>query len=886
MKGFKRIACMKVAQIYGRKKDLSDWKNIVRANFYSGDRLQIENFEFDTDNFLYFRAKAIKADEPNGNGDYFPLEEIKKAYKTFCGVGFYIEHNSDDPENAKGIILDAVLDEENKEVECLAAISKKDEPELCKDIKNKKIKSVSMGCIAEKAECSICGNLATSMDDICEHMNPNNPFTYIKGKVMPDGNVAYEINYDITFKELSGVQDPAWEEADIISVKANLRRMSDTLAKHYHEYIKAKKEAEENKYNEIKIEKIISKILDEKLKAKEENKEVEDKKEPETIEEKIDKLYEKAVSDALQKANIEVEDVETIANDISSNFEKEIKKQFKNEELEEVKKTLLGLQVESSNDIKIGDKIKIKWTSADGKEEYDEGLVTQIGKEGYEYKKQDNSLSYVPIRDYIEIKKIEDVEASQFNVIKYINELDISDDLKKSLENYINSDQFEEDVDNYSGTIEERSKKAIDDKLSDIKEIESEKNNKNYYIQENIGKAKYLVNFHDGEKKHEDGSPFYDVKIFNNKKDLEQFISQLKEEGYVEKSSIISEKTQKVRCNWCMKVFDEEKINVKDDKEYCPFCGETGYLMDLEDDSDDVKSWLKESKKYYDEYKEKKLKKFDKIHEEMADELGITTGEVSLSDQEFDELLKERLMKEGYSEEAADEYVKDIYLPLKEFNKQLTSSWIKSYDVVERGDNYTIIESVDGKPEIEYEKGKDVYHGWVDEIVNDVFIIKGDDGLPDEAYDLLEKYMKKNYPHLKSFGDITNVSSKWTKSSEDEIDIFVEVLKPSGDLLLSTIKNGIRYHKRYNGYTEEEAKEDFKNYINKLLSASYDKKSYKGTYEIRMKNVDGEWSTIGYESNKKRAISEAEKLFEEKQREIIVKDYLSGKTIFHQNKEA
>jgi len=156
--------------------------------------------------------------------------------------------------------------------------------------------------------------------------------------------------------------------------------------------------------------------------------------------------------------------------------------------------------------------------------------------------------------------------------------------------------------------------------------------------------------------------------------------------------------------------------------------------------------------------------------------------ETHYKDTDLDQIAEE-LLEEGVSEEAADEYVKDIYLPSKEFNKQLTSSWIKSYDVVERGDNYTIIEPVDGKPEIEYEKGKDVYHGWVDEIVNDVFIIKGDDGLPDEAYDLLEKYMKKNYSHLKSFGDITNVSSKRTKSSEDEIDIFVDVLKPSGDLL-------------------------------------------------------------------------------------------------------
>ena len=29
-----------------------------------------------------------------------------------------------------------------------------------------------------------------------------------------------------------------------------------------------------------------------------------------------------------------------------------------------------------------------------------------------------------------------------------------------------------------------------------------------YHIQSNIGKAKHVVNFHDGHKTHKDGSPF------------------------------------------------------------------------------------------------------------------------------------------------------------------------------------------------------------------------------------------------------------------------------------------------------------------------------------------------------------------------------------------
>ena len=51
---------------------------------------------------------------------------------------------------------------------------------------------------------------------------------------------------------------------------------------------------------------------------------------------------------------------------------------------------------------------------------------------------------------------------------------------------------------------------------------------------QNIGKAKYVVNFHDGVKKHKDNSPFFDIEIFKNKKKRDLFIKQLTDEGYKE----------------------------------------------------------------------------------------------------------------------------------------------------------------------------------------------------------------------------------------------------------------------------------------------------------------------------------------------------------------
>jgi hypothetical protein len=53
-----------------------------------------------------------------------------------------------------------------------------------------------------------------------------------------------------------------------------------------------------------------------------------------------------------------------------------------------------------------------------------------------------------------------------------------------------------------------------------------------YYTMNNVGKAKYVVNYHDGSKTHKDGSPFYDIDIFSNRKDFDKAVNKLESEGY------------------------------------------------------------------------------------------------------------------------------------------------------------------------------------------------------------------------------------------------------------------------------------------------------------------------------------------------------------------
>ena len=57
---------------------------------------------------------------------------------------------------------------------------------------------------------------------------------------------------------------------------------------------------------------------------------------------------------------------------------------------------------------------------------------------------------------------------------------------------------------------------------------------KTYYVMHNIGHARYCLNFHDGEKTHKDGSPFFDLNIFSNKKNLARKVKELQRAGYTE----------------------------------------------------------------------------------------------------------------------------------------------------------------------------------------------------------------------------------------------------------------------------------------------------------------------------------------------------------------
>ena len=69
--------------------------------------------------------------------------------------------------------------------------------------------------------------------------------------------------------------------------------------------------------------------------------------------------------------------------------------------------------------------------------------------------------------------------------------------------------------------------------MYDVMDESVNEGKKRYYQQDRVGSAKYTISYHDGKKKHKDGSDFFDIQTFRNKKDLAKFVNTLHKGGYV-----------------------------------------------------------------------------------------------------------------------------------------------------------------------------------------------------------------------------------------------------------------------------------------------------------------------------------------------------------------
>ena len=214
-------------------------------------------------NALFFRAKAIEANVPNTNGDYFSEEELLKSYKSFEGVPFFTNHNNQNIENARGKIIFAEWIPEEKACYTLAFCDRDAYPDICRGIEQEYVTGVSMGCSVEYSVCNICGNKAEKTDDYCTHIRNRKGRKFTgRARNITTGEtkefkdeLVFEYNYGLKFIELSAVVDPACPSCHIQGIIPNENYIS-RVAKLENDLFMVKTAALEKKASQEEIQQI------------------------------------------------------------------------------------------------------------------------------------------------------------------------------------------------------------------------------------------------------------------------------------------------------------------------------------------------------------------------------------------------------------------------------------------------------------------------------------------------------------------------------------------------------------------------------------------------------------------------------------------------------
>lgn len=179
-----------------RIKTASEWDDISKKSMADGitihKRLEPNSeqravCEIDLSNYIYIHTTIMasvdlesnsdhyitRATEKyiNTNGDSWIRDVLLNDYKTFIDSGtVYVEHNQN-PEHAKGKVLDAIPRDMGDTIliDLLFCVDRRHE-DLVHNIETGLANAVSMGCTTKYTICSICGNVAHDEKEYCRHI--------------------------------------------------------------------------------------------------------------------------------------------------------------------------------------------------------------------------------------------------------------------------------------------------------------------------------------------------------------------------------------------------------------------------------------------------------------------------------------------------------------------------------------------------------------------------------------------------------------------------------------------------------------------------------------------------------------------------------------------
>lgn len=235
-------------------KTASDWTDIVTKKS-TAEGILIHNnsnsnkgnvvCQIDLDNFIYIHTTIMASVdlEPesdywitkgtekyiNSNGDAWQRDVLLKDYPTFIDNGIvYVEHDQN-PERAKGKVLDAIARQMDDTIliDLLFCVDKR-HSNLVHNILTGIANAVSMGCTTKYTICSICGNVAHDENEYCDHIkNYKNQMIKCADGVL---RKCCELCFENSFYDCSIVSNPAFAGAIFRKLIASSQISSHLLA--------------------------------------------------------------------------------------------------------------------------------------------------------------------------------------------------------------------------------------------------------------------------------------------------------------------------------------------------------------------------------------------------------------------------------------------------------------------------------------------------------------------------------------------------------------------------------------------------------------------------------------------------------------------------------
>lgn len=220
-----------------------DWQQMYGTRAFGNKKTAAANFKMAADVSQYMlshctiMASVMTEADPydylilpetshlvNNNDDAWTNEVLKLSHRSFVGAFNFVEHFQNS-KYAKGHILDAQLRKVHVAGDAIwvyfcdiLVATDLGHEKLVEDIKDEKVRYLSMGCVTDLVICSYCGTHVTDQSTYCNHLS------YQKGTFLSDDDgIARRIaelcghkslpNGGVKFVEASWVATPAFPGA-------------------------------------------------------------------------------------------------------------------------------------------------------------------------------------------------------------------------------------------------------------------------------------------------------------------------------------------------------------------------------------------------------------------------------------------------------------------------------------------------------------------------------------------------------------------------------------------------------------------------------------------------------------------------------------------------